>query len=295
MDTLERIKPDPVPAIHPVPEYAVDGERARWYAEMKAALQVPWMGVVTMAYAHYPAFFAELWRGLGELSRSRPFVEEATALQALAEDQVATLNPPPLAARLAAMGYGAGEVDSIRDAVEVFSHGNHLYCLIATIARLLMEGGEMTGNGDAGAFPGRHAPDVSVPFVLMEAHHADGATVTVFEDVKAVLGLPFVNTDYRAFARWPSFWRESWGDLRGVAATPAHEAICAAYHAHAAAAAARLPNPGGLTSAGLRAAAAEDADSGEIIAVCRLFQWLLPGLAVNVAYVKAQLAPEAAG
>jgi hypothetical protein len=53
-----------------------------------------------------------------------------------------------------------------------FSHGNFPYLLIATIARLLPEGGEMNGIGAAPAFEGRHAPQVQVPFVFMEAHHA---------------------------------------------------------------------------------------------------------------------------
>jgi len=258
---------------------------------MKDVLQVPWMGVVTMAFAHYPTFFAELWRGTQSLCRSRVFVEEAAALQLLAENGAADLNPPPMTGRLEAMGYGAREVDQIRAVVEVFSHGNHLYATIATIARLLMEGGEMEGKGKVAPVTDRHAPDVTVPLVLMEAHHADGPTAAVFDDMKKVLGLPFVNTDYRAFARWPSYWREAWGDLRGVAATPAHEDICAAYHAQAAGAAAeRLPNPAGLTADGLRAAAAKDAALDEVFAVCRLFQWLLPGLAVNVAFLKRQLA-----
>ena len=106
MRKLERLKPDPIPALHPLPEYAVSGERAQWYREMKEALQVPWMGVVTMAYAHYPAFFRELWRGLKPLVTSRPFVDEAKALQALAEDRATELSLPTIAERLAAGGYG---------------------------------------------------------------------------------------------------------------------------------------------------------------------------------------------
>lgn len=292
MSELQRIKPDPVPVIHPLPEYAVEGERARWYEEMKAALQVPWMGVVTMAYAHYPAFFRELWRGLKPLVVSRPFVDEARALQALAEKRARELSPPAVGERLTKLGYGPREITAIRRTNDVFSHGNHLYALIATIARLLMEGGEMTGPTDSAvpAFEGRHAPDVSVPFVLMEAHHADAPTRTVFDDVKAVLGLPFVNTDYRAFARWPSYWALAWGHLRVAVGTPAHEAVCRAYHDRLAEAAARtLPNPGGLRSAALRQAAAIDTDITEVIEVCRLFQWLLPGLATNVAFLKASL------
>ena len=46
MPSLPRLKPDPVPAVHPVPEYVVNDDRAEWYAETKAVMQVPWMGVV---------------------------------------------------------------------------------------------------------------------------------------------------------------------------------------------------------------------------------------------------------
>jgi len=292
MPDLERLKPVPIPAIHPLPEYAVEGQRAEWYAEMKTALQVPWMGVVTMAYAHYPAFFAALWNGTRELVASRTFVERALEQQRLIEEEVAMLAPPLISDRLAGAGYGEREIEQIRDVNRVFSHGNHAYALIAAIARLLMEGQDMQGSTESALEPyaGRHAPDVDVPFLLMEAHHADAPTVAVYDDIKSVLGLPFINTDYRAFARWPSYWAMAWSDLRQVAGTPAHEALCLAYHDRAVAAVLHeFPNPGGLTSETLRAAAQTDASVEEVLAVCRLFQWLLPGLAVNVAYLRWQL------
>jgi hypothetical protein len=64
MTILERLKPDPIPAIHPMPEYLASGQRNRWYEDTKQVLQVPWMGVVTMAYTHYPAFFGGLFQWL---------------------------------------------------------------------------------------------------------------------------------------------------------------------------------------------------------------------------------------
>jgi len=287
---LPRLKPDPLPAIHPLPEYAVEGERKRWYAEMKAALQVPWMGVVTMAYAHYPHFFAELWRGLKPLVESEDFVAAFQGNRAYVEEAVAALAPPPIAERLRAIGYAPRELDGIREMVEVFSHGNQPYVIIATLTRLLLEGGDMGGSGSAPRYQGRHAPDVEVPFLLMEAHHADAPTRAVYEDVKRVLDLPFVNTDYRAFARWPSYWALAWGDLREVAGNPAHEQIARTCHDRCVAQVAReLSNSGALSSAGLRAAAAEDAPVDEVIQMARLFQWLLPGLVTNVAYLRAQL------
>jgi hypothetical protein len=294
MPPLPRFKPDPLPTLHPVPEYAVDGARADWYAETKAVMQVPWVGVVAMCYAHYPEFFAAFWNGVRNLAGSRAFVDEAEALRVQVEADVQVLDPPPIAGRLAAAGYAAREIEEIRALNGVFSHGNQLYCLIATIARLLMEGREMAGacHGSVEPYMGRHAPETKVPFVLVEHHHADHPTRAVYDDIKATLGLPFVNTDYRAYARWPTYWAMAWGDLRTVVATPEHEAISLAYHDRAVAAVAeRLPNPSGLATADLHTAAAADASVEEILDVCRVFQWLLPGLAVNSAYLRAQLMP----
>jgi len=288
---LPRQRPDPLPAIHPLPEYAVSGERARWYEDLKRALQVPWMGVVTMTYAHYPAFFAELWRGLEPLVTSRPFVEACAANRSHIEEAVGALSPAPIGKRLAALGYAPRELDSIRTMIEIFSHGNQPYALIATVVRVLLEGGEMGGPvAPAPPYRGRHAPAANGPFVLMEAHPADPATQACYDDIRRVLGLPFVNTDYRALARWPSYWRAAWSELREVAGSAAHEAICANYHARCLTQAARkLPNPGGLDGPRLRRAASIDASLEELVAVARLFQWLLPGLITNIAYLRAQI------
>lgn len=89
----------------------------------------------------------------------------------------------------------------------------------------------------------------------------DNPTRALYKDIKATLRLPFVNTDYRAFARWPSYFTLAWADLREKTGTPAHEAICQACHDRVAdLAAGGLPNPGNLSSDSLRRAAEADAD-----------------------------------
>jgi len=286
---LPRLRPDPIPAIHPLPEYLATGRVRERYDDMKAVFQVPWMGVVTMAYAHYPSFYDSFWAGLRPLFASRPFVEAFQDLRSHTEDAVAALAPPPIVPRLRELGYAPREIDDIRAMVEVFSHGNFPYLLVATIARLLLEGGELSGDRAAPPFEGRHAPEPSVPFVLMEAHHADPPTRAMYDDIEATLGLPFVNTDYRALARWPSYLHRAWVDLKTVVEGPEYEAIVQGVHDRAVAAVRGLPNPNRLTSAALRAAAEADAPLEEVLAMCRLFQWLLPGLVVNVAYFRQQL------
>ena len=46
---------------------------------------------------------------------------------------------------------------------------------------------------------------------LMEVHHGDAPTATVYADIRATLDLPVVNTDYRALARWPSYFQRCLG------------------------------------------------------------------------------------
>ncbi len=289
MTELPRQRPDPLPAIHPLPEYLAEGWIAERYQDMKAVFQVPWMGVVTMAYAHYPSFYDSFWEGLGPLFASRPFVAAFRDLRAHTEDAVAALAPPPMVPRLVELGYAPRELDGIRDTIEVFSHGNFPYLIVATIARLLLEGGELGEGRAAPAFEGRHAPEASVPFVLMEAHHVEPPSRARYEDIKATLGLPFVNTDYRALARWPSYFHHAWVDLKTVVTGAEYEEIVQGVHDRAVEAVRNLPNPNELTSAALVGAAEADAPLQEVLAMCRLFQWLLPGLVVNVAYFRHQL------
>jgi hypothetical protein len=286
---LNRFRPDPAPAIHPVPEYLADVDLNSRYEEAKTVLRVPWMGVVMMAFAHYPTFYDLLWQGVRPLCLSGAFVSVCRNLRALVEERVSELNPPTMVERLAVAGYAPGELDTIRDVVEVFSHGNYAYFLIATIARELLEGVELRGSKTAEPSADETKPASHVPLVLMEMHHADLSTRALYEDVKATLGLPFVNTDYRALGRWPSYFHQAWSDLKPTVGTNHYEAIAMDVHRHAINVAASLPNPEGLHPSVLREAAARDASLEEVLGVVRLFQWLLPGLMINVAFFRQQL------
>ena len=286
MPDLPRLKPDPIPPVRPVPEYLAEGELKARCEDAKAVLAVPWTGVVTMAFTHYGRFYDALWQGLRPLCRSRPFADAGRDLRAWTEAEVARLDPPPIVPRLVEAWYAPREIEAIRAVVEVFSHGNYPYLLLATIARLLLEGGSLAEGREAPPRAESDAPAPS-PFELMEPHHSDAPTRALYEDLKTSLGLPFVNTDYRALARWPSYFALAWMDLKPRLGTPAYEALVGAVHRRAVEAAAGLPNPGRLSGEALRRAAAEDGE--EVLAVVRLFQWLLPGLVANIAFFRAQL------
>ena len=286
---MQRFKPDPIPAIYPEPEYLVEGRRRELYDDTRQVLQVPWMGVVTMAMAHYQPFYEALWNAVRPMMASGEAVSICAHLRSDVEEQIASLSPPSRVQSLAAMGYAPREVDGIRDAIDVFSHGNFSYTMIATLARLALEEGAYPPMGEATPFEGRHAPEVSTPFVLMEAHHADAPTNEVYDSVKQTLGLPFVNTDYRALARWPSYFQMAWRDLAPKTQTPEYDQLVTDLHARFVDAALALPNPTGAVADDIRRAAEASVPLNEVLSVVQLFQWLLPGLITNVAFFRAQL------
>ncbi len=287
--TPERIRPDPLPAIRPVWEYQADDELRTTYEAYKQAFQVPWVGVVSMAYAHYPTFFQRWWSALQPVVPTRAYVEAAFAVRGAVEDAVSALNPPPIRPRLEELGYSPREIAEIAHTIEVFSHGNFIQGPAVFAARLLLEGGGMGEDLPLGPLAASHAPQHDTPFVLIEPHHASADVQAFYEEIKADLGLPFINTDYRALARWPSYFMRAWGDLRGVLATQAHAELARDMHNRLFEAAAGLPNPENLSAGDLQAAARADAPSDDVLAMTRLFTYLIPGLVVNVAFFRAQL------
>ena len=289
MPDLPRLKPDPIPAIHPVPEYAATGPLADVYARTREGLGVPWMGVVAMAFAHYPQFYGRLWAALEPVARTEDFRKACATIRSVAEEQAARLGPHSLLPQLVSLGYSPREIDEIRACNEVFSAGNMPYLLMATLARRLLEGHDWHGTGSM--TPARTRPIPAPKPVLIEPHHADPTTRALYADIRDTLGLPFVNTDYRAFARWPSYFAPAWQDLKNAVQTSAYDAHVTRVHDRAIALAAGLPNATDLTSPRVRAAAELDAPPDEVVNVVRLFQWLLPGLAVNVAFLRETLHP----
>lgn len=215
------------------------------------------------------------------------FSDACHVLRRAAEAQAETLKPAPLTDDLIAQGYRPTEISEIRDTLEIFSSGNMPYVLMATLARRLLEGKAWSGAiGTGPAFPPK--PSLLRP-VLMEPHHADPATQAVFESVKEALGLPFVNTDYRALARWPSYFAAAWPDLEQIVRSPAYDQAVEDVHYKARDLTEALPNPTKLAPETMLQAASHDASVDEVLDVVRLFQWLLPGLTVNVACLRTQL------
>ncbi|WP_068312090.1 hypothetical protein [Polycladidibacter hongkongensis] len=142
MFKLPCLKSDPIPAIHPVLEYAAMGDLAEDYERTKEDLGVLWMGVVAMAFAHYPRFYETLWSALKPLVGSDAFTRACHDLRDQAEREAVALSPPSILRQLDEIGYDQHEFEQIQARNEIFSAGNMPYLLMASLARLVLEGVE---------------------------------------------------------------------------------------------------------------------------------------------------------
>lgn len=289
---LKRYKPSLTPLLYPIPEYLADEQLKLIYNETKQYLQVPWMGVVTMAFAHYPLFFKTLWNGIKDIVSSQEFIFACKELREFTEESVKDLEPELILNQLETKGYAQQEIENILELNEIFSHGNMPYIIIATIARLLLEGNEISKKSSYNKFKGWHGPSTENKLTLLEQHHVDKDTFNTFELIKDKIGLPFLNTDYRAFARWPTYFNCAWKGLNNKVQTDLYEKQVSLVHHFAIEKALSLPNPASLTSKKLIMACEQKYQLKEIKEVVSLFQWLLPGLAINVSYFRAQLVEE---
>lgn len=306
--TLSR--PDVAPPVRPVPEWRAEGPLLAAYAELRAAMQVPWVGVITQALAHYEAFYLEAWRWLRPAVESAWYAQRCEAIAAQAVDGVeATLSPPGLRDALRAAGYGERELGAIGATLDALNHGNPQYLVYATAVRYALQGAALgTDAPDAarlaprpgfppsvlGEGPASWSPDarpgVGAPgLVMIEEHHALADVKAVYADIKATLALPFVNSDYKAMARWPSYFAPAWAALRPHVDTPAYDALRRAVHRQAVQAAIELPLPYRLDRSATLALGMTPAEVDELVEVISLFQWLLSGLVVNVTWFRAAL------
>ena len=290
---LER--PRAVPPVRPVPEWRAEGALAQAYAELRDAMQVPWVGVITQALAHYERFYLEAWSRLRPAVESAWFARHCHAIAQTAVDGVAaTLSPADQRGALRAAGYGDREVQGIRATLDALNHGNPQYLVYATAVKLALLGVPLGADArDEARLSPRPAPrplaDTPPGLVMIEEHHALADVKAVYADIKATLRLPFVNSDYKAMARWPSYFEPAWGALRPQVDSAEYDALRGEVHRQAVQAALDLPVPYRLDQDAARALGMPDAQVRELIDVISLFQWLLSGLVVNVTWFRAAL------
>jgi len=282
--------------VRPVPEYLADGDLLPAYADLKAALGVPWVGVITQAVAHYRPFFLRAWAQFSANAKTRYFERQCEHIRTLAVQQVqAGLPVVSQHARLQALGYSERELAQITATLDVFNAGNPPYLVLATAIKESLCFGRTLGGTPSGPddlLPRAPIGSTGTLPVMVEPHHAGSDVLALYGSIQTTLNLPFVNSDYKAMARWPSYLQLAWGDLAPVVSCPGYKAARQQVHNAAMATVAHLPHAYTMRHTEALAAGLSDEAAQELMRVISLFQWLLSGLIVNVTQCQLALEPD---
>lgn len=127
---------------------------------------------------------------------------------------------------------------------------------------------------------------------MLEEHHAFGDLRLLYGDIKTTVNLPFVNSDYKAMARWPSYLKHAWESLKPRLGEPAYARARQRLHGHVVDLMEGLPFPFLMDRGAARALGMAERDIDQLTRTAELFQWLISGLMLNVSYFKLSLAEE---
>jgi hypothetical protein len=228
------------------------------------------------------------WSALAPLIELRAFEEAADDLRARAAQIAVELGCPLIESQLEWAGYDLDEIDEIRSVVDLFHYQDAKLLLFASVLGQALEVGCGGGRGSGRALMRIPAgvPE-EMPALELVPEDVDGVLGDCFREIREHAGVGRVADDFRALGRWPRYLQLAWGDARSRDADGRARAATDELRAQADLGAAQLPHRACITDRDLRAAGA---DPVKVRALVRRFRSALPGLVLDLALFKVQLA-----
>ncbi|MCL5957944.1 MAG: halocarboxylic acid dehydrogenase DehI family protein [Chloroflexi bacterium] len=266
------------------PNYA-PAEVREIYQDVQNVLGVPWVPALFQGYAIYPPFLELIWRRMRTLAQTDQFLEDALDIAEEACQRMSQIYKP---------GYHGGSVfeggpehgvrEQICHTLRAFEYGNpQLFILQAALTRAL-EGEVIEGR----RIPSTAQRRGESPFRWLCVHlvgetEAQPKTRRIYADIRQTLGVPLVNSDYRALARWPDYLAVAWNDLKPLISSEAYRREQNELAEKAILALDRFAHPFWLSAEDYCSLGLSETDVTNIRDVAGVFWGLLPGLILNVA------------
>jgi hypothetical protein len=269
-----------------VTEEEADNATRQIFADIKRTLGLPVLKLFYPALAVYPTFLRLHWEALQPIAGSREMFSAADCLRADAYTRVHNyFQVRDLSAhKPLRTDADAGDVSAI---AEFYHHVEPLLLLLACYQMQALEG----AAGQTGTSPTPQSPrwSLHLPSCSVDEQSAPAALKKKFEEIRRLLGVPFINPEYCAFADWPEFLSVYWDALKQMLASPVYDECRYGVRSTAWSLTAQLPGPTEMTLEQLTDAGMTLQDVASVARMMELFITNLSGQLLNVAAAKIAL------
>ena len=267
-----------------VPEGEAKGRTAEVFADIKKALGVPYVGLIFRAYAAYPKFLDLFWSGVRPGAVDAEFLSCVDRLRASAYTRVYSyFAVPDFCGRAEQLQLSDGARQELTATTELLFYYGAVQLLLSAAVWQAFD----HPVGRAPRSPrSADVPEFHVRPVLIEEPAATPRVARVYDEIKRAFGAPVVNTDFRAFARFPDFLEEYWAVLRRTIDEPLYAESQFGLQDTAFAVAREFPAVVNLTKERLEGAGIGDDDIAAVVRDSELFLKLLSAGMLNLAIAK---------
>jgi hypothetical protein len=270
-----------------VRESETTDERAREaFRDIKSALRVPLVNLIFQAWAAYPRFLDLTWRRLRPSVLTLEFGELAGSIDARVRGGTDGWPIIDHAAMLRARSVPESDLQRMREIVDLFTQVNPKLAILASAVDATLRHMPVGGVGTKGPHreEERERPKEfrGVRFTLIEERDAPPRVRSIYEDMRATLGLPFIETEYRAMASYPDWLEVWWKDCKPLVAGEQYHALVRELARAAADAAKLLPHRLHLSDDLLESCDIDETKRLELRRINGAFVRLLPSLIINL-------------
>ena len=256
-------------------------------SEIQSTLGIPWTPASWRAYAMYPSVMQLFWERLKPATQTESFLESAIAITERIYRDTSDWYQP---------GYqidmDEAQRHQIQRVLNAFTFGNP-QLLIQQIALSRTLAGEVVGqegNGNArrGANSYQHT---EIQLIGEQSVREMSAQMQqVYRDIKQTMGVPIVNSDYQALARWSPFFLAAWEDIKRWRERPEYQLLKEDIVRRAEQAASRLRPAVAIGEREVRDLLNNPEDFEQIQQTVEMFKDILPELIVQDALFHMGLA-----
>ena len=270
-----------------IPESQAQGRVLDIYQDIKTTLGVPHINLLFQAYGAYPVFLELHWKAMKPTLGTVEFFQFADRLRAEAYTRAHNyFAVPDFCEEVKEMQLTQGARQELTEIVELFHYNNPLLLLIVAAQMQALDEAPVAARQSSG--PAVHPVFEQKPCSVPE-ERATERVKRVYEDIKRTLALNFINSDYRAFGRFPDFLDAYWEAMKPALALPIYSEHKRKLKDSALNFATELPLAPQLSIQQMQEAGLEEQEITDIVRITEQFLDLISGLILNVCFAKIGL------